>query len=166
VLPIILDPHRLVAGLAGEGAAWGRRLEALRAAGVEPVPVAADARDFGGLGLLYIAGLDLMSAVELAGRARAARVLVNVEDRPELCDFHVPAVVRQGDLVIAVSTGGLAPALARQLRAWLGERFGPEWKDRVEKLGAARASWRAQGVSGADISERTRRLIDGQGWLP
>jgi precorrin-2 dehydrogenase/sirohydrochlorin ferrochelatase len=103
-------------GLAGEGEARQRRLSMLRQSGVEPVPVASDAVSFDGLSVLYVAGLEPLAAGELARRARAARVLVNVEDRPELCDFHVPAIVRRGDLAFTVSTSGRAPGLARRLR--------------------------------------------------
>ena len=63
----------------------------------------------------------------VAEDARAAGVLVNVVDRPELCDFIVPAQVRRGGLVVAVSTGGAAPSLARRLRERLEKEFGPEY---------------------------------------
>jgi len=64
---------------------------------------------------------------QVAQDARAAGVLVNVVDRPELCDFIVPAQVRRGDLLIAISTGGAAPALAKRLRERLEKEFGPEY---------------------------------------
>jgi precorrin-2 dehydrogenase/sirohydrochlorin ferrochelatase len=64
---------------------------------------------------------------QVAEDARAAGVLVNVVDRPELCDFIVPAQVRRGDLLIAISTGGAAPALAKRLRERLEKEFGPEY---------------------------------------
>ena len=51
----------------------------------------------------------------LAGRARAQGILVNVEDEPLLCDFHVPATVRRGDLLLTVSSAGRSPGL---VAAW------------------------------------------------
>ena len=75
----------------------------------------------------------------------ALGVLVNVEDVLPLCDFHVPAIVRRGDLLLTASTGGQAPGLARPLRESLAEQFGPEWTGRLKDLGLARAKWRAAG---------------------
>ena len=50
-------------------------------------------------------------------------VLCNVVDDPELCDFYVPAVVRRGDLQIAISTAGKCPAYAGHLRKKLEDMF-------------------------------------------
>ena len=75
----------------------------------------------------------------IAADARAAGVLVNVMDDVN-CDFAAPAIVRRGDLVIAVGTGGRAPALASRVRAELGERFGPEWTELLEVVGRVRAA--------------------------
>jgi precorrin-2 dehydrogenase / sirohydrochlorin ferrochelatase len=63
--------------------------------------------------------------VSLAAQARG--LFVNIVDAPELCTFIVPAQVRRGPLTIAVSTGGASPALARQLREELEERFGSDY---------------------------------------
>ena len=50
---------------------------------------------------------------------RAARLPVNVVDRPELCDFTVPSILDRGSVVGAIATGGAAPVLARKIRAQL-----------------------------------------------
>src|SRR5690606_26197431 len=49
--------------------------------------------------------------------ARAAHVPVNVVDRPALSDWHTPALIDRGDVVVGVATGGAAPVVARDLRA-------------------------------------------------
>ena len=72
--------------------------------------------------------------------ARRNGVLCNVVDDPPYCDFYFPAVVRRGDLQIAISTGGQSPALAQQLRFELEAQFGPEYAERVRKLGKQRRS--------------------------
>jgi precorrin-2 dehydrogenase/sirohydrochlorin ferrochelatase len=70
----------------------------------------------------------------IAREARARGVLVNVMDDVPNCDFAAPAVVRRGDLVLAISTGGRSPALTRRLRENLEARFGPEWATVLEVL--------------------------------
>src|ERR1700744_3336257 len=128
MLPLVLNPHAVKAGLAGQGEALARRAALLAEAGVEARLLSADASDavLEPLQLLFVAGLAEGEARHLAGRARSLGVLVNVEDVLPLCDFHVPAIVRRGDLLLTASTGGAAPGLARALREWLAENFGSE----------------------------------------
>jgi precorrin-2 dehydrogenase/sirohydrochlorin ferrochelatase len=154
-------------GLAGAGEGLARRATLLAESGADAVSVALESGDAAlhCLSVLFIAGLERPVAAELARRARAGGVLVNVEDAPELCDFHVPAVLRRGVLMLAVSTGGRAPGLARRLREWLQRRFGPEWDEYLEILGAARAGWRADGLLPDEVSRRTHDLIENRGWL-
>ena len=83
----------------------------------------------------------------VAEDARAADVLVNVVDRPELCDFIVPAQVRRGDLLIAVSTGGAAPALAKRLRERLEKEFGPEYETYLAVLREVREDLKKRNVA-------------------
>lgn len=70
--------------------------------------------------------------------AQQRGVLCNVVDVPEYCDFFYPAVVRRGDLQIAISTGGQSPSLAQKLRQQLERQFGPEYSGWVEQLGETR----------------------------
>ena len=66
--------------------------------------------------------------------AAEARIFCNVVDQPELCTFQVPAVVRQGLLQIAISTGGASPALARRIRQELEKQFGPAYEELLDGL--------------------------------
>jgi len=70
--------------------------------------------------------------------ALARGVLCNIADRPPLCQFILPAVVRRGDLVISVSTSGKSPAMAKRLRRQLQAQFGPEYAATLRLLGAVR----------------------------
>src|SRR5262249_31022665 len=79
----------------------------------------------------------------VAALARRARVLVNVVDRPERCDFILPSVLQRGEFQIAVSTGGRSPALAREIRRRLESQFGPEYAGLVAWTGRARRAARA-----------------------
>jgi precorrin-2 dehydrogenase/sirohydrochlorin ferrochelatase len=65
-------------------------------------------------------------------------VLCNIADRPELCQFILPSVIRRGDLVIAVSTSGKSPAFAKHMRKELETRFGPEYEVFLKLMGAVR----------------------------
>lgn len=167
MLPIVLNPKLIRAGVAGEGEGLARRRALLTEAGVDSVTISrtADALALRGLHILFVAGLPRQIAAKLAETARRSGVLVNVEDVPELCDFHVPAVVRQGDLLLTVSTGGLAPGLSRSIREWLEQKFGPEWRNRAAQVGKARDGWRKKGLEPAEVSERTREMVDEKGWL-
>ena len=116
------------------------------------------------LHILFVAGLDETRSRELAGTAHLAGRMVNVEDVPALCDFHVPAQVRRGDLLLTVSTGGRSPGLAHALRQDLERRFGPEWADRLGEIADLRAQWRAAGIDANAVSERTQALLAERGW--
>ena len=70
--------------------------------------------------------------------AQQRGVLCNVVDVPDLCDFFYPAVVRRGDLQIAVSTAGQSPSLAQKIRQQLDKQFGPAYAEWVAELGENR----------------------------
>lgn len=70
--------------------------------------------------------------------AQKYRVLCNIADRPEACGFIVPSVVDRGDLLIAVSTCGKSPALAKKLRTELENQFGHQYDDFLKLMGAIR----------------------------
>ncbi len=63
---------------------------------------------------------------------------VNVADRPELCSFQVPSVLRRGPVTIGISTGGNSPALARQLRKYMENIFPPDLGKAAVFLGRIR----------------------------
>ena len=167
MLPLILNPVNLKTGLAGRGPERDRRAALLAEAGVEvrllPEPVSDDL--LASLQVLFVAGIPEGEARVIATRARRLGVLVNVEDVMPLCDFHVPAMVRRGELLLTASTGGHAPGLARALRETLADQFGPEWTLRLKELGLARAKWRSQGLSPREVSQNVREMIARMSWL-
>ena len=87
-------------------------------------------------------------AVFEAGEAR--RVWVNSADDPANCSFTLTSVVRQGDLVVTIGTGGRSPALATWLRRRLTEELGPEYATLLDVLSEAREELRAAGRSSED----------------
>jgi precorrin-2 dehydrogenase/sirohydrochlorin ferrochelatase len=167
MLPLVLNPVSLKVGLAGQGDALARRAALLAEAGVEARLLSADASDtvLEPLQLLFVAGLGEGESRHLATRARTLGVLVNVEDVLPLCDFHVPAIVRRGELLLTASTGGAVPGLSRAFREWLADAFGPEWTGRLKDLSAARARWRSAGFTPAEVSRKVRDMIVDRGWL-
>jgi uroporphyrin-III C-methyltransferase/precorrin-2 dehydrogenase/sirohydrochlorin ferrochelatase len=78
-----------------------------------------DAADLKGAALVVAACEDDLAAAEFAAWARAARVPLNVIDRPAFCDFSFGAIVNRSPLVVGISTDGAAPAFAQTVRAKL-----------------------------------------------
>ncbi len=80
-----------------------------------------------------------MDSAAIWDEATRGGVLTTVLDENEHCHYAQPALVRRGDLRIAVATAGKAPALAKRLRRWLEDRLGDEYGELVEVLAEARA---------------------------
>lgn len=75
---------------------------------------------------------------KIAGEAKGKGVLLNVVDKPELCHFYVPSIVKRGNLVLSISTSGKFPALSKKLRKDLEKSFGAEYEKYLELLADAR----------------------------
>jgi len=87
--------------------------------------------------------------------AQERNILCNVVDDPEFCDFYYPAVLRRGDLQLAISTNGKSPAMAQRIRKELESEFGPEYGEWIEELGRIRRQLFASGMH----PEQRRRLL-------
>jgi precorrin-2 dehydrogenase/sirohydrochlorin ferrochelatase len=70
--------------------------------------------------------------------AEARSMLVNVADVPDLCNFILPAIAREGPVAIAVSTAGASPALAQRMRREAGEALGRPYAELAELLAELR----------------------------
>jgi precorrin-2 dehydrogenase/sirohydrochlorin ferrochelatase len=127
--------------VVGGGSMAERRVESLLEVGATVTVVAPDVNDTlqalahsGSIRLLprKFAESDLDGALivisatddpatqeQVAAAARTRGIPVNTVDQPRLCDFIVPAIVRRGDVIVAISTSGKSPALAAALRAKL-----------------------------------------------
>ena len=169
LLPIVLRTEAKPVGLTGTGQGLARRRKALAKARLRVLefsPEALHREPLTRLHFLFIAGLPKHRAAALAAEARAAGVLVNVEDEPELCDFYMPAVIQRGDLLISVSTSGKSPGLAKLIRQWIERRLGLEWGGRVAELASDRHQWRGAGITPDIVSQKTAALVAERGWLP
>ncbi|MBI3322139.1 MAG: bifunctional precorrin-2 dehydrogenase/sirohydrochlorin ferrochelatase [Candidatus Omnitrophica bacterium] len=88
---------------------------------------------------LVVAATDEQAVNERVSRlARRKGIPVNVVDQPALCSFIFPSVVKRGKLVLAVSTGGASPALAKWIRRDLERRYGPEMGRSLEGMARVR----------------------------
>jgi siroheme synthase-like protein len=114
-------------------------LQRLAAAGrIEHVARAYAPGDLAGA-WLAIAAADDRAANALAWQEANERgILLNAVDDVPHCTFIAPSILRQGDLTIAISTGGQAPALAVRLRERLAPEVGPEYARFLELAGALR----------------------------
>jgi precorrin-2 dehydrogenase/sirohydrochlorin ferrochelatase len=92
------------------------------------------ASDFAGAFLVIAHDPDPAVRARIAFAARATGALVNVVDDIASCDWAAPAVVRRGDLLLAIGTGGSSPALSKKLRERLQDEFGPEWAEVLRVL--------------------------------
>lgn len=105
--------------------------------------------------LIFAATDDPAVQRQVSEDAAINHVLLNSAADPELSDFHVPAKIRRGDFVIAVSTGGGSPALATLLRAQLAEEYGDEYGILVELM----ARIRSHVVNGSSVAAENRSLF-------
>ena len=114
--------------------------------------------DLAGMFLVVAATSSPKLHGEIFQQARRRGVLCNSVDDPAHCDFYYGAVVRRGDLQIAISTGGHSPALAQRLRKKLEKQVGAEYQRFVARLGAAREKLFAKPISAARRKELLHAL--------
>jgi len=105
--------------------------------------------------LVFACTDDAALNARIADDARAAGAIVNCADQPEDCDFFVPAVVADGDVVVAIGTGGAAPALAGRLKHLCAEAL-PE---RIGEFAELLQSMRDRVKSGVDDVARRGEIL-------
>ena len=105
------------------------------------------AGDMEGAFLSIAATNDRQVNHEIFQEAERLGVLINVVDDPEQGTFIAPAVVRRGQVTLAISTGGASPALARKLREALTEDAVLEWADLARVLSLAREGVKKRGLT-------------------
>lgn len=96
----------------------------------------------------------------ISNLCREKGILCNIVDQPEKCSFIVPAMYRQGDLTLAVSTGGTSPALAKKIRKDLDEYFGRHYGAFLELMSRIRPLVIGRGRPSFENSAVFRELVD------
>lgn len=114
------------------------QLDALAAQGISILRRGYQRGDLAGSYVCIASDPDEKVREAISQEARANNVLLNMIDDVTHSDWAAPAIVRRGDLILAISTGGRSPSLARRLREELEVAFGPEWEDAMELLGELR----------------------------
>ncbi len=92
--------------------------------------------------------------------AEERRMLANVVDVPELCNFIVPSIMRHSELAVAVSTGGASPVVARRVRQRIEDAIGPEWGELVDMLRVTRGELKERYRDMPSRAEAVERLLD------
>ena len=136
---IDVEGRRVV--VIGDGGMADEKVAGLEACGalVERVPASRyERRVLEGALLVVAATPDRKLNERVFHDAERRGMLCNVADVPELCNFILPAVHREGPIAVAVSTGGASPALAKRLRTQIAELVGPEHAELAEELRALR----------------------------
>ena len=159
--PINLDIQGRQCLVVGGGRVGARKVETLCRCGavvtvvspeVEPalVQLAADqivllkqrpyrSSDVEGMFLVIGATDDETLNRQIHADAERHNLLCNIADRPEICNFILPAIVRRGDFMMAISTAGKSPAFAKHIRKRLETQYGPEYGLLLDLMGAIRA---------------------------
>jgi len=86
--------------------------------------------DFKNTDLAIVAVNDIVLAEQIKEQAHQNSVLVNIADKPDLCDFYLGSIVKKGSLKIAISTNGKSPTIAKRLRETFTETI-PDEMDHV-----------------------------------
>jgi precorrin-2 dehydrogenase/sirohydrochlorin ferrochelatase len=137
------------------------RLQTLAATGrMTHVPRRYTNGDLAGFLLACAATDDSAVQAQIAAEAETAGVLLNVVDRPQLCHFITPSVLNRGDLMIAASTNGASPAMAKRIRRQLEESFGPEYALALKLLRRVRESLLASTCTGSERQRIFNALVD------
>lgn len=182
--PIFLELRGRRVVVVGGGAVAVRKAEALLEAGARLVVVTAQASDAltsvcarSGAELIrskyskqYIAEAVLVIAATNDARTneqvyrdcQELEILCNVVDSPDLCDFFVPALVKRGDLQIAIGTGGYCPAYAGHLRKTIEALIGEEHGRFLSELEVARRQILEAVPSPADRKSLLGKLVDNE----
>lgn len=104
--------------------------------------------------IVIVAVNDIPTAKQISRDARQKGKLVNVADKPELCDFYLSSVVQKGNLKIAISTNGKSPTIAKRLKEAIQHMIPDEMESVLQNMQTIR-----QSMNG-DFSEKVKQLND------
>ena len=159
--PVVLDLSERRCVVLGDSEIAIEKVSALRAIGASVVhaPRSFQPGDLVGAFLAIDASGDPASQEGARAEADRERVLLNVVDVAQRCDWIAPAIVRRGPLQVAISTSGESPFLARTLRERIEALLGEEWGLFTHLVGRTRRRLRRAGITAAAQQRVYQRLL-------
>ena len=136
--PVFLDLRNRWCLVIGEGELADEKARGLEQAGARVLRTSTFDPDRSDVFLIVAVTDDHGLGRRIKEFADRRGILVNVLDQTPNCSFIAPAIARRGGLVLAISTSGKSPALARKIRKQIEAQFGPEYADLVQALGEVR----------------------------
>src|ERR1700712_3369259 len=121
---------------------------------VKVIERAFEAEDFDEKEIVIVAVNDSSASNYIRVVAKQKKLLVNVADKPELCDFYLGSIVEKGNLKIAISTNGKSPTIAKRMREQLNELIPDEIEGVIQNMHSIR-----QDLKG-DFADKVRQLDD------
>jgi len=107
-------------------------------ANIELIEKEYEKSDFDNIDFVIAAVNDLELSKVIYNDAKSKKILANVADKPELCDFYLGAIVKKGNLKIAISTNGKSPTIARRLKEAFNELLPDELDELLDNMNAIR----------------------------
>ncbi len=111
-----------------------------------------DVEDLNDVDIVFAATNNIVLNEEIRIATHEKGLLINVADKPDLCDFYLGSIVQRGDLKIAISTNGKSPTIAKRLKQILNEGLPVELDETLQNMSALR-----QTLNG-DFSAKVKRL--------
>lgn len=159
--PVVLDLRGRPCLVIGTGPLAEEKVHGLRAAGALVTHrVFYEESDLDGKVLAIVCGQPPEISEAVWQEAQRRNILINTVDDPPRCGFIAPAIVRRGDLAVAISTNGKAPALAVRLRQRLESELGEEYGRFLSLAGSVRAPLLASRPDFGERRELWYQLVD------
>jgi len=108
--------------------------------------------DFDNIDLAIVAINDSVLSSQIAFDAKKRGILINVADKPYLCDFYLGSIVQKGNLKIAISTNGKSPTIAKRIKEVLNETLPGEMDNLLDNMQSIRNK------IGGDFTEKVKKL--------
>jgi precorrin-2 dehydrogenase/sirohydrochlorin ferrochelatase len=173
--PLFADLRGRLVVIVGAGLVAQRKIETLRRAGarmrvvspevtggiadgddLELVRRSYEPKDLDGAFLVIAATDNDETNLAVSRDAQERRIFCNVVDQPRLCSFIVPSIVEKGPIKIAISTGGVSPALSKRMRIEIGRLLGDEFATLALIMGRIRPIV----LSGGGGHENNKRIFE------